>query len=393
MDQIAYADQAEPFPTEEYRRRRATVRESMRELHLDVAVVTAPEDVYYLSGLHNQGHFVFTALVLDARDEAATLVARGMEAPTAAVQAPDCTFAGYEDGGDPSAVLHDVMGPLGGGGEQRIGAQTSSLSFPVAVWQHLDRRLGSPAWVDCTGILAEARAIRSEREIACVRRAGRLSDIGMRAGIAAAYGDCSGGEIVGAIQEAMLSAGSDYPGFVPLVRSVGQISQEHVAWTGRPITAADTLFFELSAATARYHAPLGRTVRAHGSGTGGSGSAAELAGRGLEAIVGGLRPDRTAADVYQDWKATVEAGLGRIYRRHHCGYSVGIGFPPSWMSGRVDSLRPGNGLVLRPGMTFHIQSWVVDERIGTYAISDTALVTDDGGELLTATPHHPVRPG
>ncbi|MBO0837629.1 MAG: aminopeptidase P family protein, partial [Actinobacteria bacterium] len=77
--------------------------------------------------------------------------------------------------------------------------------------------------------------------------------------------------------------------------------------------------------------------------------------------------------------------------RHHCGYSVGIGFPPSWMSGRVDSLRPGNHMSLRPGMTFHIQSWVVDQHIGTYAISDTALVTAGGSELLTTTSRHPTR--
>ncbi|MGI5406228.1 hypothetical protein ACQEV9_05490 [Streptomyces chartreusis] len=49
-------------------------------------------------------------------------------------------------------------------------------------------------------------------------------------------------------------------------------------------------------------------------------------------------------------------------------------------------------MTLRSGMTFHIQSWVVDPQIGTYAISDTALVTDHGGEPLTATPRYPMRP-
>ncbi|MFE4580055.1 M24 family metallopeptidase [Streptomyces chartreusis] len=82
-------------------------------------------------------------------------------------------------------------------------------------------------------------------------------------------------------------------------------------------------------------------------------------------MLAGLCPGRTAQDVYGDWKTTIEAGLGRGYQRHHCGYSVGIGFPPSWMAGRVDSLRPGNGMTLRSGMTFHIQSWVVDPQIGT----------------------------
>ncbi|MFC5213772.1 M24 family metallopeptidase [Streptomyces coerulescens] len=379
----------ETFPAEEYVRRRAEARALLSKLQVDAAIVTAPEDVYYLSGLHNQGHFVFTALVLDTRSQTATLVAREMEAATAAVQSDGCAFAGYQDGQDPCDVLYDVVHPLASD-ERRIGCQPESLSMPVAVWRGIDRRLGSPVWVDCAGVLAEAQAIRSDREIACLRQAGRLSDIGMRAGVDAAAGECTGGEVVGAIQDAMLSAGSDYPGFVPLVRPVEQIRQEHVAWTDDPITAADTLFFELSAAVRRYHAPLGRTVRPHG-GRGG-GAAADIAHTGLDAILAGLCPGRTAQDVYGDWKTSVEARLRRGYRRHHCGYSVGLGFPPSWMSGRVDSLRPGNDMALRPGMTFHVQSWVVDPQVGTYAISDTALVTNDGGEPLTSTPRFPMRP-
>ncbi|MGP4114435.1 M24 family metallopeptidase [Streptomyces sp. 4N509B] len=380
----------EPFPAEEYERRRATVRYALARLGLAAAVITAPEDVYYLSGLRNQGHFVFTALVLDTRSGAATLVAREMEAPTVAAQTGGCAFAGYADGQDPCAVLHEVVGPLGRD-ERRVGYQPESLSLPVAVWRGVDRVLGSPEWVDCAAAVTEAQAVRSEREIACLREAARLSAVGVRAGVAAAAGRRTGGELVGAVQEAMLSAGSDYPGFVPLVRAVRQISQEHVAWTEDPFTPTDALFFELSAAVQRYHAPLGRTVLPHGSQRG--GAAAELSHAGLAAIVAGLRPGRTAQDVFGDWRSTIEAGLGRPYQRHHCGYSVGIGFPPSWMSGRVDSLRPGNTTVLRPGMTFHVQSWVLDPRLGTFARSDTALVTDDGGELLTEdAPRSPVRP-
>lgn len=62
------------------------------------------------------------------------------------------------------------------------------------------------------------------------------------------------------------------------------------------------------------------------------------------------------------------------------------------MAGRVAGLRPNSPLVLRPGMTFHIQSWVLDRDAGTYALSDTALLTRDGCELLTTSDHDLVRP-
>ncbi|HEY9292712.1 MAG TPA: Xaa-Pro peptidase family protein [Microlunatus sp.] len=364
-----------------------SVRNAMAEHGLDAAIVTAPEEVYYLSGLRNQGHFVFTALVMSSDPETTVLVAREMEAPTAALQARGCDFAGYSDGRDPAELLCTVLA-TDGGDKQVLGYQPESLSFPIAAWRTVDRELGSPTWVDCTPWLSNLQQARTDREIRHLRRAGQLSDLGMQAGIDAAAEGCTGGQIVGAIEDAMLTAGSDYPGFVPLVRPITQIRQEHVAWTADAIQHSDSLFLELSAASGRYHAPLARTVRAPD--TDNPAPADELAHAGLETIIQGLRPGRTAAEVYQDWRVTIEARLGHPYPRHHCGYFVGIGFPPSWMAGRVDSLRPENRLVLRPGMTFHIQSWVVDDQLGTAAMSDTAMVTINGGELLTATPHHPM---
>lgn len=118
-----------------------------------------------------------------------------------------------------------------------------------------------------------------------------------------------------------------------------------------------------------------------------------MARAGLDRIHAALRPGRLAADIYRDWISTVESELGRSYYRHHCGYLVGLGFPPSWMAGRVASLRPTNNTVLHAGMTFHIQSWILDPGAGSHAVSDTALITDDGCELLTTSPRDLTRRG
>ncbi|MFZ0487132.1 MAG: hypothetical protein WAL83_09045, partial [Arenicellales bacterium] len=73
------------------------------------------------------------------------------------------------------------------------------------------------------------------------------------------------------------------------------------------------------------------------------------------------------------------------YRRHHCGYLVGIGFPPSWTGGSmVTSLRPGSTLELKPGMVFHLHSWFTNTGLGDYFVSNTALLTEEGCEILTS---------
>ncbi len=117
-------------------------------------------------------------------------------------------------------------------------------------------------------------------------------------------------------------------------------------------------------------------------------AAAELAVKGMDAIVGALQPGVTAGAVYSAWhEIASEAGLTE-YHRHHCGYLVGIGFPPSWTGGSmVTSLAPKSTRKLRAGMVFHAHSWFTNTGRGddySYFVSNTVLMTEDGGEILTS---------
>ena len=104
------------------------------------------------------------------------------------------------------------------------------------------------------------------------------------------------------------------------------------------------------------------------------------------AVLAALRPGARARDVYAAWQGVVDdAGLS-FYRRHHCGYAVGIGCPPSWTGGNnVVGLRPDSGLEIRQGMTFHVLSWLMATGRGDAFISNTVLVGPGGAEVLTGT--------
>ncbi|MBE1876704.1 M24 family metallopeptidase [Myceligenerans pegani] len=103
---------------------------------------------------------------------------------------------------------------------------------------------------------------------------------------------------------------------------------------------------------------------------------------GHAGIRSAIRPGCTAEDIYRAWRDTVDAHLGAPNDRHHCGYRIGVGFPPSWV-GSVLGLRPGNTTVPRPGMTFYIQSWVIKHHVGDHVVCDTVPVTEDRCDLLT----------
>jgi Xaa-Pro dipeptidase len=54
------------FPRDEFQQRRQQLTAVLLERETPAIVVTSPEDIYYLTGYNNQGHFAFTALVLAA---------------------------------------------------------------------------------------------------------------------------------------------------------------------------------------------------------------------------------------------------------------------------------------------------------------------------------------
>ncbi|KUF18924.1 M24 family metallopeptidase [Streptomyces silvensis] len=384
------------FPPEEYEQRRDAVRAAMDRRGLAALLVTAPEDVHHLSGLDHQGHFAVTGLVLPLHGSP-VLVERAMEAPTAAAQTHGVGHHGYGDATDPADALLDVLrgvlGKSGGGGgtgglartAPTVGYQAASFNLPPAVWDRL-RTSDAARWSPCDDLLSGLRHVHTEREIARIRSAARLSDTAMAAGLAAAVAGARENEIAATVHDAMLRAGGDLPAFAPLVRSTERLRQEHLTWSRRRLGPRDAVFLELSAARGRYHAPLGRLHHLDRRDAARNARARDASRSAMAALCGALRPGATAEQVFRTWCAVIEEARGGPYERHHCGYLVDVGFPPGWMGGSR-TLRPGDAMEVRSGMTFHVQSWVMDDDLGTHAFSDTALVTDGGCEILTRTPH------
>jgi Xaa-Pro dipeptidase len=318
------------------------------------------------------------------------LVARAMEAPTMAAQVPQCVHVPYADDQDPAAVLADAVRSVAAAGSE-VGVEMTSMSLPVSVWEPLQSILTSVHFDDASGLVARLRQVKSPTEITLVRRAAQASSRAMEAGLAAVKDGVPQHEVVAAVYAEMILAAKEYPAMAPLIRSRDTLLQEHVGWDDQPVASGDALFFELSASVGRYHAPLTRMAYL-GEPPPGTDVAASIATAGLEAVRDALQPGALATDVYDAWQAVVDDGLGHSdYRRHHCGYVVGIGFPPTWTGGAgVVGLRRGSDMEIREGMTFHVLSWLLDQEPADFVLSDTMLVTADGGEILTTTRRDPI---
>jgi Xaa-Pro dipeptidase len=374
---------AADFGAEEYEARRRQVRAAMRDRGLDALLVVGPENVYYLTGLNHQGYFSLTVLVVPL-DGPLLLVAREMERATIALQAPSCTHVAFSDDQEPAAALVGAVGDATQPGAM-VGVELEAMFFPPGVWDRLRSTLPDRAWIDASGLVVDVRAVKSPAELACMQRAARISDRAVQAGIAAASADSTEREVAAAVYAQLVRAGSEHPGFAPLIRSTDILTHEHVTWRDRQLRAGSSLLMELSGSVYRYHAPLTRMLPIDEADAG-TVRAAEIACAALEAVRGAMVPGAVTSDVYDVWQGVVDDGFGhRNYRRHHCGYAVGIGFPPSWVGGAVQGIRRGGDLVLREGMAFHVLSWLLGQAPGDYCVSDTVVVSPEGGRFLTRT--------
>lgn len=387
------------FSGEEYRRRLVKVRELMTEgdNDLDALVVTSPENVYYLVGLTHQGYFAFTMLVVPRQGDL-SLLTRQMEAHTISQQAPDIQHIGYEDGEDAGDAAVAALRRLGIS-RGRVGVDRSSMFLPAGVWEELEHGLPDVEWVDTSrssstasrfraGLVDQARLVKSDAELEYIYRAAEISDRAMAAGIDTAAAGVNEKEVAAAAYREMIRAGGEYPGFVPLIRSSETLMEEHSTWRDRELESGEKLFIELSGAAARYHAPLTRMVYL-GEIEPGADRARALALAAFEAVVEALRPGARTGEVYDAWQAVVDDGLGHHeLQRHHCGYSVGIGFPPSWVgSSTVLGIRRGGMVEVKERMTFHVLSWITDPDVGDYFVSDTVVVGADRSRVVTTSPH------
>jgi len=353
----------------------SAARAAMRERDLDALLVFGPENIYYLVGLNHQGYFAFTLLILPA-DGQPLLVTRAMERVTVANQTPGLRHVGFADDEDPAGAVRAALMDAGLA-DAVLGAEQDHMHLPVRVWERMRALLPGVEWRDGSGIVDALRIVKSPAELECVRRAAATSRAAMLAGLDAAGPGVNEREIAAEVYRALVLAGSEYPGHAPLIRSGDLIGEEHSTWHDRVLQAGDRLFIELSGSVGRYHAPMTRMLVIGGS----AGEPAAVAREGLDVIASALRPGVRSGEVYGAWEQAVASRLGRPpTRRHHCGYSVGIGFPPTWAGGReVVGLRPDGDLVVRQGMVFHLFSW-----LGDWVQSDTAIVSERGGELLTA---------
>ena len=270
-------------------------------------------------------------------------------------------------------------------GNANIGIQKASLCFPPTISDSLKDNLPEVKWGDANGIVESFRMVKSSREIEYIKKAASISDIMIQKAIDTAAAGISEKEIAACIHEVMIRAGGEPPGFGPFVRSAERLPYEHEIWSDRILQKGDQVILEMAASFKRYHSPMGRLIYVDKA-PDGTVEVEKICIEAQNETIKSMKPGASFAEVYNTWQDVVDRNGLSHYRRHHCGYSVGIAFHPSWTGGiGVVSLHDKSDLVIKSGMVFHQLSWLLGCGKGDYFVSDTVYVNEKCGERLTNT--------
>src|SRR5215467_7468275 len=232
------------FERSEYDRRLSAVRRAMAEHGLDLLLLSAPENIFYLTGLDHWGYFAPHLLMVPAEGEM-TLVTRAMEKVTVANQVANARFEGH---GDDETVADGFARALAHmrGTPSRVGIEAWSAGLPHGLARALESRLPAAQWTDAAGLVDDLRQVKSPAEQAYLREAARVSDAGASAAIEAVRAGASERHIAAECERAMIEAGGTFPGFGPFIRSTARLGEEHTSWSDARLSDGDALFLELT---------------------------------------------------------------------------------------------------------------------------------------------------
>jgi Xaa-Pro dipeptidase len=106
----------------------------------------------------------------------------------------------------------------------------------------------------------------------------------------------------------------------------------------------------------------------------------------LNAAIAAIRPGATSGEVDAACRAPIERNGFEPNFRKRTGYSVGVGYAPSWGEGHIVSLRRDDPTRLEPGMVFHMPPALRIPREHGLGFSETVLVSETGCDVLTDFP-------
>jgi Xaa-Pro aminopeptidase len=232
---------------------------------------------------------------------------------------------------------------------------------------------------DASALTAGLRMVKSGPELALLREAARISDLGMRAGLGAVHEGATEVEMAAAAEHAIRRAGAELS--FTTVAGAGPRTARGTFLPGeRPMQAGEAVVLDCGARVHGYHGDMCRTV-AVAEPSAELDSALEAVAAAVEAAIAVARPGVTVGELRAAAHAAVsDAGLGEAWWGEFMPHGAGTGQhePPYGDRDPSRELCEGMVLCIEPGVLLPGTGGVVQEQM--------IAVTREGTEVLNRLP-------
>ena len=397
----ALVDWEQPFPPEEYVARRRQVRAAMARDGIDGLLVTGAADVNYLTGYDQIWHSYLNIIGIFLRaDEAATLFFDNDGHIVLQSTTPDIEEVVVMPRG--AAVSHVPLVAEAirarGWAKGRIALQPWCYGPHPTLLAAIGERLADAtadgaeiaAITDGSTLVEDVRLIKSPREVAVMREAGRVADLAMAAARDALEPGLRETDVDAALTAALMGNGCGYPGIRSMVGSGPRSGAHHGPATHRRLKRGDVVHIDFCASLHRYHVNLSRSF-AVGPADPRWHDLMDKAAGCIDAVLEAVTPGDSMARVQEVADAYTDSQGLRSYVWLIGGYTLGIAMPPDWVGRHRPKPREDVPVPdLEPGIVFNYENQfdVFEGWPGGTgaAYIETFLVTEDGLELLSKLP-------
>ena len=373
------------FTRDEFATRLQATRAAMAERQLDGLLLFRQESMYWLTGYDTEGFVLFQAMLVDGDGNIALLTRsadRVQAAQTSIVEEVHIWVDGADQ--DPGGEVRRLLQEHGLGG-RRIGVEWDAFGLSAARGRMLEQSLaGVFTLVDASDLVRVLRLVKSDAELAYLRRAGELAEAAQVVAIRESRAGVFLGEVRAAMLAECLRRDGDLPAHAwPMGAGAGALLVRYKSGQDR-VGAVDQVFHEFAASYRHYHAALTFTL-VTGRAEPRQQRMFDTCRLALEAVEEKLRAGNTVGDLFEAHRrAFVAAGHGD-HLLNVCGYTMGAMFAPTWMEDPL--IRRADPQLLETGMVFFMHMLMVDRERGLMmSLGEQAIVTDGAPERITRAP-------
>ena len=348
--------------------RLARLRAFLKAQGADAVFVNKEVNLHYFSGFRGDD----TLLLISADD--AVLVTDFRYVEQAREQAPLFTLVEQTKG-----LWQRAAEWAQNAGWKRIAFEENALFYrDYAKLQQLLPHAALDVPVD----LSALRMIKEPEEIACIKKAAEIADAAFSDVLTFLRPGVSEHAVAARLEGVMRALGSERPAFTTIVASGVRGSLPHGVATEKLIVDGEFVTMDFGAVYQGYHSDMTRTIcvgRADERQRALYDLVLDAQRLGLAAVRPGVSGKAVDAVARQRLAA---AGYGKQFG-HGLGHSLGLEIheePRLSSASTCEALAPNMLVTVEPGV--YLPDW------GGLRIEDTVLVTETGGEPLTASPKH-----